>query len=294
MAMKWPPALVRDMASRKAIAFLGAGVSMNSVAQDGVSRPPSWYEFLKAGAKQLGRSSSKIVKEVSGLIERNDWLTACEVIKGRLGREAFVDLMRANFQDPGYRPADIHGHVWSLDLRICITPNVDVIYDGLVAERGAGTVSIKTYKDDDIAELIRSRDRLLIKSHGSVDSPNALIFTRSQYAEARSKYRPFYEMMYALLSTHTFLFIGCGLEDPDLRGLLEDYRYRNSYSRKHYFTLPKEEYHADVVSVYTESLNLEFIQYSNRDNHKELTAGLGQLTGQVDFLRQEMGRGLSW
>jgi hypothetical protein len=266
---------------------------MNSLGADGKSRPKTWAQFLRVGAKAIGHSNSAIVKEVMGLIDRNDWLTACEVIKNKLGRQEFADLMRAEFQDPGFRPADIHAHIWSLD-RVAVTPNVDVIYDGLVADRGNGTVSIKTFRDEDIAESIRSRDRVLIKSHGSVDSPNALIFTRTQYAEARNKYRAFYEMLYSLLSTHTFLFLGCGLEDPDLRSLLEDYKYRNAFSRKHYFSLPREEYHDAVVKVYAESLNVEFVSYKSKNNHDELTKGVEELAEASWLMRAEMGKNLGW
>jgi hypothetical protein len=202
--------------------------------------------------------------------------------------------MKSEFQDPGFRPAEIHDWLWRLDLKITITPNVDVIYDTMVAERGAGTVVTKTYRDDDLAEALRRRERVLIKSHGSISSPNALIFTRSEYAKARSEHRGFYELMYSLLSTHTFLFLGCGLEDPDIRYLLEDYRYRNSFSSKHFFTIPKESYRDEVTSVYSESLNIDFVKYSWSDNHAELTFGLRSLVNEVELVRQDMGRTLSW
>src|SRR5690606_20176368 len=146
----------------------------------------------------------------------------------------------------------------------------------------------KTYKDDDVAETIRRRERVLIKSHGTITSPNALIFTRGEYAKARSEHRDFYELLYSLLSTHTFLFVGCGLDDPDIRFLLEDYRYRNGYSHKHYFTYPKETYVPEVLGVYGDSLNIGFIQYSEADHHKELGSGLISLKSSVDVLRPEM------
>ncbi|MCL8034387.1 SIR2 family protein, partial [Pseudomonas aeruginosa] len=64
---------------------------------------------------------------------------------------------------------------------------------------------------------------LIIKIHGSVDSTDKLIFTRKDYSEARTKYRNFYQIIEALSLTHTFIFIGCGTNDPDIRLLLEDF-----------------------------------------------------------------------
>jgi hypothetical protein len=292
--MRWPEQLIQDVAARRAVLFFGAGVSMNSVGTDGRTRPKSWSEFLSAGAKKLGSPSKKIVKQLKELISKNDLLTACEVIKNQIGREDFVDFMKAEFQDPGFRYAPIHETLWGLDLRITITPNVDNIFDGLVAERGAGTVTVKTYKDDDVAEAIRRRERVVIKSHGSVSAPNALIFTRSDYAKARSEHRSFYELLYSLLSTHSFLFVGCGLEDPDIRFLLEDYKYRNSFSQRHFFTLPENSYVEPIRDVFSESLNLNFVTYDSSNRHHELLTGLSDLKDRVELMRAEMGRRTSW
>jgi len=292
--MKWPDSLVKDIAARRAILFIGAGVSMNSVALDGKTRPKNWSSFLRAGSKKLGSPKKKLVIQLGELIDRNDLLTACEVIKNSLGRQGFVDFMQAEFQVPGFRPAAIHEALWSLDLRITITPNVDTIYDNFVADRGAGTVTVKTYKDVDVAEAIRRRSPVLIKSHGSIGSPNALIFTRSEYAKARNEHREFYELMYSLLSTHTFLFVGCGLEDPDIRYLLEDYKYRNSFTQTHFFTMPNGVYVDEVRRVYSDSLNLEFVSYSSNDNHAELGIGLVELGEKVELARQELGRRNGW
>lgn len=292
--MKWPESLTRDLASRRAVLFIGAGVSMNSVGLDGKTRPKSWPGFLMAAAKRLGSPKKKIVVQIGELVARNDLLTACEVIRNELGRHEFVELMRQEFQAPGFRCAPIHEALWGLDVRITITPNVDVIYDNFVADRAAGTVTVKTYRDKDISEAIRRRGPLLIKSHGSIGSPNELIFTRSDYARARNEYRTFYELVYSLLSTHTFLFVGCGLEDPDIRYLLEDYRYRNLFTQTHFFTIPKDQYAAEVMKVYKDSLNLEFIPYDAAKNHAGLTKGLDELGTKVDLQRQEMGRSNSW
>ncbi|MCR6702655.1 MAG: SIR2 family protein [Dokdonella sp.] len=292
--MKWPESLIRDVAARRAILFIGAGVSMNSVALDGKARPKNWSSFLRAGSKRLGSSKKKLVVQLGELIDRNDLLTACEVIKNSLGRQGFIDFMQDEFQAPGFRPAAIHEALWALDLRITITPNVDTIYDNFVADRGAGTVTVKTYRDVDVAEAIRRRSPVLIKSHGSIGSPNALIFTRSEYAKARNEHREFYELMYSLLSTYTFLFVGCGLEDPDIRYLLEDYKYRNSFTQTHFFTMPNGKYVEEIQRVYSESLNLEFVSYSANSNHAELGVGLVELGEKVELARQELGRRNGW
>ena len=126
-----------------------------------------------------------------------------------------------------------------MDSRIVITPNFDHIYDDHAGTQTGGTISVKSYYDDDVAEVIRRGDRLILKMHGTISTPNNLIFSRNDYAKARIEHAHFYKILEALAITHTFLFLGAGINDPDIRLLLEDYAFRFRYSRKHYFILPK-------------------------------------------------------
>ena len=40
--MNWPIDIVEKIAKRKAILFLGAGISANAVSLDGSKHPPTW------------------------------------------------------------------------------------------------------------------------------------------------------------------------------------------------------------------------------------------------------------
>lgn len=100
--------------------------------------------------------------------------------------------------------------IYGLDSRIVITPNIDKIYDRCAQTNSCGTVVIKKYYEE-IAPLLRTTDYIVIKAHGCVDDPPNIVFTHKQYNKARYKYASFYRLMDALLLTHTFIFIGCGL-----------------------------------------------------------------------------------
>ena len=49
------------------------------------------------------------------LIASGDYLTACDVIRENLGASAFGDLVREEFLDPKFLPAEIHRHVEQID-----------------------------------------------------------------------------------------------------------------------------------------------------------------------------------
>ncbi|CAI8898453.1 SIR2_2 domain-containing protein [Pseudomonas sp. IT-194MI4] len=289
----WPKDLVHSIACRRCVLFFGAGVSMNSVGNDGV-RPPSWSAFLLEAAGQIGPPGKKIVKEITALIKSGDFLTAAEVIRNEIKPENFRNLVKARFHTPDFKAAPIHKILFNLDLRIAITPNFDSIYETAAGERGAGALTTKIYHDDDIADCLRRHERVLIKSHGTVSSANKLIFTRTDYAKARNEHGQFYELLDALLRTHTFIFVGCGVNDPDIRSLLENYRYRHPYGQSHYFVTASKSFGAEVKTVLSESLKINFVEYLATKDHVNLSKELQALIDLVELERIELSKNQSW
>ncbi|MET0940423.1 MAG: SIR2 family protein, partial [Mesorhizobium sp.] len=120
-----------------------------------------------------------------------------------------------------------------------------------------------------------------------------LVFTRRQYAEARANHPNAYRVLESLLISNCFLFIGCGLNDPDLILLLENYRFFHSYAASHYFILPKKV-HGDTIRMLKETRNLHILQYDKRDDHVALTQSLEKLTQLAETARVEIARNASW
>jgi hypothetical protein len=281
--VRWPEELIDELVRGRVVLFFGSGVSANSRSANGDKRPPTWYEFLESAVRRLKKSVRASVQE---LLARNNLLLACDVIREQLGREAFKRLLREQFHDPGYLASEVHKSLLRLDARITVTPNFDVIYDSFVQSETNNTVLIKNYYDDDAAESIRSKYPVVFKLHGTITSPDRLIFTASDYARARSEATDFYELIRALISTHTFLFLGCGLDDPDIKLLLEDYRYTHRIGAKHYFLIAKQSINAQVLKSIGESLSLNFVTYDNSEGtHSNFRAALQQLERSVSLLR---------
>lgn len=289
----WPEELVHSIACRRCVLFFGAGVSMNSTGKNDV-RPPSWSSFLTEAAAQIGAPGKKIIREIKTLIKTGDYLTAAEVIRTEIKQEKFTNLVKARFHTPDFKAAPIHKTLFNLDLRIAITPNFDSIYETAAGERGAGALTTKIYHDDDIADCLRRHERVLIKSHGTISTPSKLIFTRTDYAKARNSHSQFYELLDALLRTHTFIFVGCGVNDPDIRSLLENYRYRHPYGQSHYFVTASKNFGSEVKTVLSESLKITFIEYQATKDHANLSKELETLQHLVEIERIELGKNQSW
>src|ERR1017187_9895689 len=192
----WPADLVTDIARRKVVIVLGAGISRNAKARDG-ARPKSWLQLLEEGAKQIGVKPRRIVRR---LLKERDFLTACEIVKAELGKDSYETFLTKEFLEPEFEPAPVHSSIFKLDSRIVATPNIDKIYETFANHKAKGTIKTKHFYDDDVANAIRRSNRMVLKIHGTIDSPGKMIFTRGEYAAARVKHAEFYSLLDALLA----------------------------------------------------------------------------------------------
>lgn len=286
--INWHKDIIEDIARRKSVIFIGAGVSKNATNADG-DRPKDWKEFLTYASAQTGKK-----RLIDSLIKNADFLTACEIIKQDLGREDFNTLVRSQFQTPQFQSAEIHKHIFNLDSRIIATPNFDKIYDVYAEHATNGNISIKAYYDDDVADVVRRTEPVILKIHGNITTPDKLIFSRKDYSRARTDNRNFYQVLDALAITNTFIFIGCGPHDPDVRLLLEDYNYRFRFNKKHFIISPKNATKHDVLSILEDTMSLKTITYDSKNNHIELTDSLEHLVKLVDARRQELADTMKW
>ncbi|MCE9256752.1 SIR2 family protein [Bacteroides fragilis] len=288
--MKWPNSLVTCIARNKSVLFLGAGLSMNSMDREG-NHPKDWRGFLESGLNKLTDASSK------GLVKKNikkgDYLLACELLKKSLGDNDFIELLKDEFERPHFKEAEIHKDIFKLNQQIVITPNFDKIYDTYASHESQGTIHIKKYDELDIADSIRRNEMLVIKMHGGIDAPQKVIFTQKDYAKARNEYTKFYKIIESLLITRTFIFIGAGINDPDVRLLLENYSALFHTAIPHYFVTTKDNVKG-VRDIYSEVFNLQFITYDSKDHHKELSDGVHDLVEQVEVKKGEIAIQQNW
>lgn len=287
--INWPNNLINDIARRRCVLVLGAGVSKNSTNAHG-NRPKDWKELLTEASNTIA-ANGRLAKQ---LIKSNDFLTACEVIKTELGRDAFNDFMRNEYLNPRFAPADIHKHIYNLDSRIVATPNFDKIYEVYALSASQGNTIVKNYTDNDICDYMRSTEPLILKIHGTIEAPNNLIFSRKDYSNARINHERFYRILDALAITHTFIFIGCGTNDPDIRLLLEDYAFKYPLSKNHYIIMPKNAVKQPVLSIIEDTMHLKPILYDPKNNHEVLTESLEDLVTKVELKRTDLAAQTNW
>lgn len=291
--IQWPKELIDDIAKRKTVLYLGSGISAASKNDEGKS-PATWRKFLE---DILDVRQDKLVScrhTITELLDKGNYLMACEIIVKHLGDRDFGELAANEFRRPGYHPNELHEIIFSLDSRLVITPNIDKIYDQYATTQSNGTVIIKTYRDD-IARYLRAPDYLIIKAHGTIDDTDHIVFTHGQYSRIRNDYAAFYRMIDALLLTHTFVFLGCGISDPDIQLVLENLNFSFPGCRPHYMVIPENNLSPDELECIASNRNLEFLTYENPDGtHSQLLESLKNLDESVAQRRQDIAGMISW
>lgn len=292
--IEWPEYLVQAIARRKSVLFLGSGISANSCNDIG-KHPATWEKFLRDILDNRGTKLTHKKAIIEDMLEKNDFLTACEIIVETIGENDFGELAANEFRRPGYKPSDIHKAIYRLDSRLVLTPNIDKIYEQYAMNESHSTVVVKSYYEEDIAKYLRTQDYLIIRVHGYVDDVSKIIFTHKQYSEARCKYASFYRILDALMLTHTFIFLGCGINDPDIQLILENMNFLYPGCLPHYFVTAKDTYSEEIEQSLLHNRNLELLVYDNIDGtHQQLMYELQNLITSVEEKRAEIIVNESW
>ena len=284
MPIEWPKSLISDLLRRQAVVVLGAGVSKNSLARNGARRPPLWTEFLEAGVARVGRQRTQHIKKA---IRDGDLLHACEWLKRRMDDD-WIEFLRDQFVTPQYQKSELHDKLFRLDQRVTLSLNIDNIYETFVLAQTDGKTVSKRFYDEDVHNFLRDYADYIIKIHASIDAPNNIIFSQEDYARARTKYASFYHVLDACILSHTLLFVGCGVADPDVNLLLENQNFKFPQSQPHYM-ITSSKVNRDMEESLRKNRNVKCIKYDPRDSHVELLELVEDIAQTVEAQRSSPG-----
>jgi hypothetical protein len=280
--MNWPKALIKELAARRCIIFLGSGASAGSLGADGVTRPPTWNNFLEGLINIMNDKRDE--RFIRDLLAKEKFLDAAEVILENVSPANYTDYLRNTLQLPRFRPSAIHEAVFKIDPKIVITTNYDDIYDNYCKlGASANGYNICRQNENHLVSDLRSPYRSIVKSHGCISNIADTILTRSQFFEARLKYSNFYKILDSLFLTNTILFIGYSVTDPDIQLVLENANISAIGSHPHYACLANN-IHPTMKRVMNKTYNIELIEF-DAGNFAQLEAGLNELANDIESYR---------
>lgn len=271
---------MKELAARRCIIFFGAGASVSCIPTmgDAARRPPNWSVLLSnLNARVPGGPDRTLATQ---LIAELRFLDAAEVISEAINPADYADAMRQMLELPRYRHSSIHEHIQKLDPKIAITTNFDQIYDRYCTQGAAAAgYNVVKYTDSHLAQQLRSPTRTVVKAHGCISQTDHMVLTRSGYFEARRNHGHFFRVLDALCLTHTILFLGYGLSDPDIQLALENATISAPSTNTHYFVAPSGT-HAALKNAASRAYNLAYVEYPV-GNYADLDESLEELVTRV-------------
>ena len=282
----WPDALVREIARRRCVLFLGAGVSASAMDQEGRC-PQGWQQLLMAACALVRDGSAR--SQIEEMIRDKRYLLCLQAIAQETDRSDYHDFLTTHFNDPGFQPGALHKIIQDLDSRLVITTNFDKIYERLCLSSSQEGYKVVNYYTDSLGDELRSDTRLIIKAHGTIDDIQRMVFTKSEYHAAKRHYPQFYTLLKSIFLTNTCVFIGCSLDDPDVLLVLEDVRITATSQRPHYALVLEGAHSSYAIQDWQEAFNIRALQYS--PTHEDLIVALQDLQNRVDEHRRLNSQG---
>jgi hypothetical protein len=281
----WPPSLVAEIAERRCVIVLGAGVSASCRDNDG-SAPRGWESLLTLlrGKVVSAADSAEAEKEIVA----GHFLDAAQIVVDALPPQEVAEVIRDEFQRRQFAPSALVKNIASLDAKVVITTNYDEIYErycqqGLAGESRAYVV--KRYHDDNVLDEIRSTTRLIMKAHGCVTDPSQIVLSRSQYYEARESRPAFFRVLDSLFLTSTLLFFGSSLSDPDFHLLLENANMAARSVYPHY-AIVESGRHPAMKRAIRATYNIQLLEYEP-GNHHQVESAAEELVDLVSAFRAD-------
>lgn len=271
------PDLLTDLAYRKVVLFLGAGVSASAITATG-TRIAGWPKFL---AKCNANVPEPLKTEIQNLIQEKDYLLSCELLQNHYGDD-WGGVVSSEFGQKA-SPSPLHHALLGLRQRLILTTNFDKLIENAWNTETDGNTHFPTVIDsinDSTFRILKDHDsNFVLKIHGSIDNKDSLVFSRSEYIRKAFGNHNYSDFIHSLLLNYTFIFIGFSMNDPAITSLMEMYTLRYPNARPHYIFAPGIM-NDSMVRIYKTLRKLIVISYDPANNHEALPIIINSLAEQ--------------
>ena len=281
--VSWPLPLVREIAERRVILFLGAGISKAAAPA-----LPSWPSLIEYLSQALPTKKDKNL--VRQLIRNDRLLDAAELINSVISPAESRDMLENKFLLTPAPTSNIYKDLLNLDFKVCITTNYDQLIEKNFEQFSGGNIAyhVRTYTYKNLIADLRSPSRTILKLHGCITVPAELVLDRRSYFNAKAENPGIYDTVAALSTVNTVLFLGYSISDPDIQLILESVHARTRSDHTHYALMSKFE-HPSLRQAISSTYNVSFIEYPS-GQHGEVPPAIAALWSAVKDERA--GRGI--
>lgn len=278
----WPTSLIREIAERRVIFFIGAGLSKAAH-----NKLPTWGNLLTNLSEGLPTKKNKeLIKQ---LIRQGRMLDAAQVIHDGLPRADMNARLRETFQIRPIPNSEIYSDILKMDPKTIVTTNYDDLLEKNFEHFSQGTEahSICSHLSTKLVTDLRSPIRSIVKLHGCVSDPSNVVLDRSSYFKAKRDNPGIFNTVSSLMTVNTVLFLGYSINDPDIQLILENINIHSNSDHPHYALMSKFE-HPAIRDSMKETFNIDFVEYPSGD-HSKVPEAISTLREKVISLREARG-----
>ncbi len=228
--------------NNKLIIFVGAGVSANS----GI---PVWSNVIK-----------KIKDKIDISDEENNFTKIAQYYYNSRGKKEYYEFLESELNVDA-NPNIIHDKLLELNPYHIITTN----YDDLIEKeaRRKGMFYDVVSKDSDLPYT--PNNKMLIKMHGDFNNKN-IVFKEDDYLSYSQNFKLIETYIKSLFSTHTIMFVGYSLSDPDVQYIFQWVKdiLGEDLPRPYFLKIDGEEFDINEYQYY-KNKGINILYYSQLD-----------------------------
>lgn len=240
--------------SGKLTFFIGAGVSR-------LSNYPGWKDLINAFAKKLGLETKDEGEDYSN----SEYLSIPQKYYYSIDKDdkkyyELIDSCLGVERDSN----EIHDMILALKPKNIITTNFDELIEKTVSKHGLFYNVISSDESLKVGET----DRLILKIHGDLKSRN-IVLKEEDYLNYSEKFKLIENAVKYIFSTNTVVFIGYGVEDYNIKLILNWVRsLQKDNFKKPYFIYLEDNKLNELDITYYESRGLNIIDINDITDNK--------------------------
>ncbi|WP_185447176.1 SIR2 family NAD-dependent protein deacylase [Kribbella qitaiheensis] len=152
-------------------------------------------------------------------------LDCAQLFRQTIGEANYREFLLRQFDSGRHQFVQVtpsHQALVALRLQRLFTTNYDELIEA--AYQKAGERLRVSASEAQFTAHRRTVDAHLVKLHGSIDQPDTIVLTRSDYARIRLERRAMLDHLRSELADAAFLFVGFSLSDPNFNTIHDDLR----------------------------------------------------------------------
>ncbi|MFC1701288.1 SIR2 family protein [Pseudomonadota bacterium] len=254
--------------------FVGAGLSCSAGF-------PNWNKLLigliEKAAKDHLLTEEKAI-ECRGLAgDPNKYLLLAEELKEVLGGMGFKTFIEDTFLDKSIKPTPTHDLLVKLKNNMfIITTNFDRLIEMAFVKNNELQLPFKYYEASSFQRMLYRREFFLLKAHGDAQTAaDKIVFTDKDYRRLLYREPGYQSALQSMFTMYSVIFIGCSLQDPELKLLLN---YINAAfpegGTQHYALMTTESTTPTECSRWRKDYNMRIISISSDNNYEDINTFL--------------------